>query len=80
MVALCVGLRAQSLNPQAQQKVDHIIAEAQDWAKSDPVTKAVVDQNRNPSPGVVAMTQEKWETLSDADPFVHSFTTNAAAD
>ncbi|HEY4247866.1 MAG TPA: hypothetical protein VGM64_13515 [Lacunisphaera sp.] len=32
MVALCVGLRAQSLNPQVQQKVDHIIAEAQNWA------------------------------------------------
>lgn len=79
IIALTAGLRAQSLNPQAQQKVDHIIAEAQDWAKSDAVIKAVGDQNRHLPPAFAAMTQEKWENLPDADPFVHALTLNAAA-
>jgi hypothetical protein len=79
-VALCAGLHAQSLNPQAQQRVDHIIAEAQDWVKSEAVVKAVTDQNQHPSSAVTTMTQEKWETLPDADPFVRAFALNAAAE
>lgn len=73
-------MHGQGLNPQAQHKVDQIVSEAQDWAKATVLVEAVENQNHQTPATYASMTQEKWESLPDADPFVRVFTTNPAAE
>jgi hypothetical protein len=72
--------RGQGLNAQAQQKVDQIVTQAQEWAKESVIVNAIEAQNRQPPAAFADMTQEKWESLPDADPFVRGFTTNPVAE
>ena len=76
LILLGCNSQAEGLNPQAQSKVDQILKEVQDWVKTPALIEAVETQDRQLPPPFVAMTQEKWETLPEADPFVHGFTTN----
>jgi len=77
---LAVWMHGQGLNPQAQHKVDQIVSQAQEWAKAPALVDAVENQNRQLPATHAGMTQEKWESLPDADPFVRGFTTNSAAE
>ncbi len=80
LILLSCVVHGQGLNPQAQQKIDQIVASAQDWAKENILVNAVEAQNRQQPATFAAMTQDKWESLPDADPFVRAFTTNPVAE
>jgi len=77
---LTVNVRGQGLNPQAQLKLDQIVSQAREWVKATVLVAAVENQNRQMPAAYASMTQEKWESLPDADPFVRAFTTNPAAE
>ncbi len=79
-VLLIGQLHGQGLNAQAQQKVDQIVSQAQEWVKVSVLLEAVIAQNQQPPAGFAAMTQEKWESLPEADPFVRGFETNPVAE
>jgi hypothetical protein len=72
--------QAQTLSPEVQQKIEAKVKEIQSWAADPVIVQAVRDHNANPSAEVKTMTQEKWKTLPVLDPFVRSFTKNAAAE
>jgi hypothetical protein len=72
-------LKADEISPDVQAKIDHWIAEAKQWAADPEIVKAVVAQNAQLPAGFAEMTQEKWESLTDNDPFVRALTRNAAA-
>lgn len=74
------GLHAQGLNPAAQARLDLIRDEAVKWAAAPVVVEAVVAQNRQPSPELAAMTQEKWDALPDKASAMFVFTTHPVAD
>lgn len=84
MLALALALlvaaaRAADLDPALKAKVDSKIAEIKQWAADPVIVAAVVAHNSNPPADHVAMTQEKWKTLSLLDPFVRAFSKNEAA-
>lgn len=62
-----------------QAKIDQCIAYAKQLAASPELVNAVAAQNARLAPGLAEMTQEKWMSLSDADPLVRSFAKNEAA-
>lgn len=78
-LALVLSLHAEGLSDKAQARVDHWIGEAQQIAASSEIVQAVAAQNTQLPPEYEAMTQEKWAGLAEMDPFVRSFTKNAAA-
>jgi hypothetical protein len=69
--------QAQTLTAAMKVKVDAKITEFMAWGKDPFVVSAVKAHNANPSPEMVAMTNEKWASLSKLDPFVRSFDKNA---
>lgn len=75
----CNGLHAQGLDAAIQLKVDAKIKEVQVWAADPTIVGAVKQQNSAPPAEYAAMNQDKWKTLTVLDPFVRSFTKNAAA-
>lgn len=84
LMSLCVVLvgplvKADEVNPEVQAKIDHWISEAKQWAADPEIVKAVVAQNAQLPAGFAEMTQEKWESLTENDPFVRALTRNAAA-
>ncbi len=50
----------------------------QAWASDPVLVAAVKEQNANPPAEYAAMTQDKWKSLTVMDPFVRSFSKNAA--
>lgn len=72
--------RGEALEAGLQAKVDARITAIQEWAKDPVLVRSVQTQNDSPSPDAVAMTQEKWKSLTVLDPLVRSFTRNPAAD
>jgi hypothetical protein len=67
------------LDPATQAKVDAQLKAIQAWASSPALVDAVKAQNGNAPATHKAMTQEKWAGLTPFDPFVLSFSGNAAA-
>ncbi|MDW8380902.1 MAG: hypothetical protein RMN51_02175 [Verrucomicrobiota bacterium] len=70
----------QGVSPELQAKIDAKVKEIQTWAADEVIVRAVREHNANPAPDVKAMTQDKWKTLPVLDPFVRSFSKNAAAE
>lgn len=79
LAGFAAGLRAEGLNPDAQKKVDAVIHEAETWAAAPEIHDAVMAQNKATPADIAGMTEEKWKTLTDMDPFVHSLAVNYAA-
>lgn len=69
---------AEGVSEKVQGKLDRWIAEAKQWAADPIIVKAVAAQNAKLPAAYVAMTQEKWESLTDLDPLVHELMKNAA--
>jgi len=81
LALIALGLvRAESLDPASQAKLDAKIKLVQGWAADAAIVSAVKAHNATTSPESAAMTQEKWKGASVLDPFVRSFTKNAAAE
>jgi len=82
LLALLVGClsqaRAENLAPEIQTKIDARIAAAVSWAADPVIVAAVRTQNAGVPADYSAMTQEKWRALTVLDPFVRSFSKNAA--
>lgn len=72
--------QAQSLTPEAKNKVDAKAKQLQSWSTDPSVVAAVKAHNANPSPESKAMTNEKWKSLTLLDPFVRSFSKNSLAE
>lgn len=70
--------RAEPLAPEIQAKIDARIAAIATWAADPVIVDAVRAQNSAASADYTAMTQEKWRALTVLDPFVRSFSKNAA--
>ena len=79
MLLTVASLKAEAMNEKSQARVDFWIAEAKTWAADPNLVKAVAAQNTSLPAEYAAMTQEKWETLSDVDPLVRALTKNAAS-
>lgn len=73
-----VGARAESLAPEIQAKIDARIAALATWAADPIIVAAVRTQNTTPPADFAGVTQEKWRAFTVLDPFVRSFTKNAA--
>lgn len=69
---------AADLDAATRTKVDAKLAEIQAWAADPAIVAAVAAQNVHLAAEQANMTQEKWKTLSLLDPFVRSFSKNAA--
>ncbi|MFT3788232.1 MAG: hypothetical protein QM770_19020 [Tepidisphaeraceae bacterium] len=67
------------LGADEQAKADAAIAAAKTLAAEPAIVDAVKAVNAAPSEEAKAMTQEKWKSLPVLDPFVRSFSKNAAA-
>lgn len=82
LLALAVGClsqaRAENLSPEVQAKIDARIAAAVTWAADPIIVTAVRTQNSSAPADYAAMTQDKWRSLTVLDPFVRSFSKNAA--
>lgn len=75
----CNVLHAQGLDAALQAKVDAKIKEVQAWASDPAIVGAVKQQNSALPAEYAAMNQDKWKALTVLDPFVRTFTKNAAA-
>lgn len=80
LVGVQAFVHAQGITPEIQARIDAKIKEIQAWAADEVIVRAVREHNANPSPEAKAMTQDKWKTLPVLDPFVRSFSKNAAAE
>ncbi len=76
--AATLGMRAAEIDSAQQAKIAGKIAEIQQWAADPAIVAAVAAQNAQMPAEYAAMTQDKWKTLSLLDPFVRSFSKNAA--
>jgi hypothetical protein len=76
---LCsAALRAQSITPAVQAKIDAKVKEVVTWA-ADPAIVDAVRAHNGPLPAdQAALNQDKWRALSVLDPLVRGFTKNAA--
>ncbi len=73
-------LAAEPISPALQSKIDTKLKEIQTWAADPAIVEAVRTQNAKLPPEHTAMTQEKWKAATILDPFVRSFSKNAAAE
>ncbi len=65
------------LNEHAQAKLDQWLEQTKRWASDPVLVQAVAAQNQTLAPELAAMTQEKWQGLSDLDPLVFALTRNS---
>lgn len=70
-------VRAQSLAPALQSKVDAQIKVIAGWAADPAIVDAVRAHNAPLPPDQAALNQEKWKALTVLDPLVRSFSKNA---
>jgi hypothetical protein len=81
--AMVIGLGAApagaAVDPAMQAKIDAQVKAIQAWASGPAIVATVKSQNASTPATHKAMTQEKWTSLTGFDPFVLSFTSNAAA-
>lgn len=68
----------ETLAPEIQAKIDGRIAAIVAWAADPVIVDAVRAQNASAPADYAAMSQEKWRALTVLDPFVRSFSKNAA--
>jgi hypothetical protein len=68
--------QAQTLSAAMKVKVDAKMTEFVAWGKDPLVVSAVKAHNASPAPEMLAMTNEKWASLTKLDPFVRSFDKN----
>ena len=73
-------LRAETLSPKAQARLDHMRDEAAGWAADPVIVDAVLAQNTQLPAELGDLTQEKWEALSAKSPFLRRFLTHPAAE
>ena len=66
-------------DPALQAKLNARVQSLKEWASSPAVVAAVKAINAKVPPEYADMTEVKWAELSVLDPFVRSFTQNAAA-
>lgn len=80
LAALCLSTArgAEGVDAALQARIDAKVKEIEGWAKEAAVVEATKAQNANTPAEYTAMTQEKWKGLSKLDPFVRSFSKNAA--
>ncbi len=71
---------AQGLEPAVQAKVDAKITEIKTWAADGAIVNAVKAHNATLPADHAAMAQDKWQALTILDPFVRSFSKNAAGE
>jgi hypothetical protein len=71
-------VRAEGLDADLQKKVDAKVEQIKGWASDATLVAACRAQNAGESGEVAEMTQDKWAKLTVIDPFVRSFTKNAA--
>ena len=71
---------AQGLDPALQTKVDAKLKDIQAWAAEPAIVNAVKAHNSSLPADSAAMTQDKWKTLPILDPYVRSFSKNAAGE
>ena len=77
-VLLCdATLRAQSITPAVQAKIDAKLKEVVAWAADPAVVDAVRAHNAPLPADQAAFNQDKWRALSVLDPVVRGFTKNA---
>lgn len=77
-LAAVTTLQAADLDPSIQAKVDATFAQLKSWAADPAIVEAVAAHNTALPADHAAMTQAKWKSLSLLDPFVRSFSKNAA--
>jgi hypothetical protein len=80
VICLNVSASTEGVDPAVQAKVDLKIRELQAWAKDEKIVKAVKTHNAAPPAEHVAMTQDKWKSLTVLDPIVRGLTKNDAAE
>ncbi len=73
------ALRAQSITPAVQAKIDLKLKEITTWAADAVIVDAVRAHNAPLPPEQAALNQDKWRALTVLDPIVRGFTKNAAA-
>jgi C4-dicarboxylate-specific signal transduction histidine kinase len=74
--ALCVGTASADLPPDLQGKVDKYKAKLSEWANDPAVVSAVKEANAK---GGAALSNAKWEDMSDKDPAVTAILSNPAS-
>jgi len=75
-LASVLTVRAQSLEPALQAKVDARVKEIITWAADPAVIAAVRAHNATLPPDQAALNQEKWRALTVLDPLVRGFSKN----
>lgn len=70
--------RAEKPDAKVQAAIDAKVKAVQAWASDPAIIAAVKEQNATLPADYAAMTQDKWKGLTVMDPFVRSFTKNAA--
>ncbi len=78
--AAATQMFAGDLTPDMKGKVDAKLKELQAWSADPTIVAAVKAYNTAPPAEAVAMTNEKWKTLSLLDPFARSYTKNPLAE
>lgn len=71
--------QAQTLTAEQSRKLDELIKQAADLAKSPELVAAVRDHNAHVADSVKDMDQDKWSKLTIMDPIVKELRSNAAA-
>jgi len=81
LLALVAGARpvGAAVDPAMQAKIDAEVKAVRAMAADPAVVAAVKAANANPPAASQAMTQDKWTAMTGFDPFVLSFSGNAAA-
>ncbi len=74
--ALVVGTAAADLPPDLQSKVEKYKAKLTEWAADPAVVSAVKEANAR---GAAAISNAKWEDMSDKDPTVMAILSNPAS-
>jgi len=79
-VLLCgaAALRAQSITPAVQARIDAKVKEVVTWAADPAIVDAVRAHNAPLPADQAALNQDKWRALSVLDPVVRGFTKNAS--
>ncbi|HEY0883411.1 MAG TPA: hypothetical protein VGD87_17880 [Archangium sp.] len=72
------ALAGEALEPDVQAKLDAQLGQLKQWATDPALVAAVRQHNSSLPPDDAAMTQDKWRSLTVLDPFVRSFSKNAA--
>jgi hypothetical protein len=68
----------EALEPEVQAKLDAQLGQLKQWGADPALVEAVRQHNSSLPADDAAMTQEKWKSLTVLDPFVRSFSKNAA--